>query len=662
MQRKKTIIPKKRTSWRVQRVGSVVAVAGLLAVPFAFFNIFQEFSFVRAQTVQYATRGMQNITEAKDGFGDFRLQDADRSFQQAFSDFTQAQKSMERIHSFLGALAGAVPGKGSAFADGKALIDAGQNIAQSGVHLARAGNAFQPPFQLFDSGFLASFEAMNTELKLAAPFLLKADARLGEIHTENIPQENREKFIQMRRLLHVLSVRLKDSTDLADGVMRVFAKNQLRRYLVVFQNSAELRATGGFIGSFALVDFANGKIKNIEIPVGGPYDLQGSLREIVISPQPLHMVNPVWQFQDANWFADFPTSAKKLMWFYEKSGGPTVDGVIAVNSGVAEKLIKLTGPIPMPEYGKTITQENFLEETQKAVEIEYDRIQNTPKKFISDLVPKIISQLQQETKGAMMPLIKIFSDAVRARDIQLYFRSPPDQELFQRFGASGELRATDGDYLLIVDTNVGAGKSDGVIENTVAHTVTIHDTGALTVRLRIQRTHRGDRINPFTGLRNIDYMRIYVPYGSTVLSASGFQEIDTSLFKNPPTEYHLDNDLKAIERDERYDVSKKIATHTELGKTVISGWVVTDVGESRAVELLYRLPFTAEDILRDGYSLLIQRQSGSRIGAYTFDGVLPSGQTVAWVYPRALKLQGANLHWETSAFHADRVLGFTLKQ
>lgn len=651
--------------WRVKHVrhiGGVVAFAGILALPFTFSNIVQEFSFVRAQTTAHATRGIQEFTRAKGGFAEFRLGDAEKSFEQAFSDFSEAKKSMDKIHSSLVDITSVLPGKGSAPADGKALIEAGQDIAQAGTYFARAGDAFQPPFQLFDTGFLVSFEKMNAQLKNATPFLLRADVRLLAIHSENIPSDYQKQFLQMRNLLHSLSVSMKDITDLGDGIVRIFAKNQLRRYLIVFQNNTELRATGGFIGSFALVDFANGKIRNMEIPGGGPYDLAGSLRETVASPEPLHIVNPIWQFQDANWFPDFPTSAKKLMWFYEKSGGPTVDGVIAVNESVAEKLMQLTGPISMPEYGKVITSENFLEETQKAVEIEFDKKQNTPKKFLSDLIPKMIAQLQEQSSGDMVPLIHILSQAVHTRDIQLYFRSSLDEELFQRFGATGEIRATNGDYLMIVDTNVGAGKSDGVIEESVSHTLDMQNDGALIVHLQIQRSHHGDKMNPFTGIRNIDYMRVYVPYGSTVLSTGGFQEMDASLFKDSPMEYHLDTDLKNIERDERRDIAKKIATHTEFGKTVITGWVVTDVGESRTVEITYRLPFTVEDIMRDGYSLLLQRQSGSRIQRYSLDGKISSSQAFDWTYPKDLDIKGLTFHWETSMFNEDRVFGFTLQK
>jgi len=91
----------------------------------------------------------------------------------------------------------------------------------------------------------------------------------------------------------------------------------------------------------------------------------------VKAPEPLWLVNPLWHFWDANWWPDWPTTAKNLMWFYEKSGGSTVDGVVTFTPTVVEKLLDITGPIDMSEeYGVIIDSNNFWETTQKIVEHE----------------------------------------------------------------------------------------------------------------------------------------------------------------------------------------------------------------------------------------------------------------------------------------------------
>ena len=390
----------------------VAVIASFLAIPFAFSNLFQELRYVKAQTAEKAAQGAQRFSDAKNGLSDFRMDEAGKSFQEAFAEFHDAEKSLQRIHSSLFTIAKVLPGKGSALSDGKMLVSSGEDLAQAGTFLARAGSAFQPPFQLFDKGFLTSFEAMNNQLKEASPYLHRAAANMADIHVENIPVESQAQFSQTRKVLESLSGNIDSMTSLGDSVVRLLGKQSLKRYLIVFQNNTELRATGGFIGSYALVDFANGKLRNIEIPPGGPYDLQGSLQETVVSPEPLHIVNPKWQFQDANWFPDFPTSAKKVNWFWSHAGQPTLDGVIAVNESLMEKLLTVTGPIDMPEYGKTITAENFLLETQKAVELEYDKTENKPKKFIGDLMPKLLEKLKQGTHDQWLQMISLMADAL----------------------------------------------------------------------------------------------------------------------------------------------------------------------------------------------------------------------------------------------------------
>ena len=68
------------------------------------------------------------------------------------------------------------------------------------------------------------------------------------------------------------------------------------------------------------------------------------------------------------------------MWFYENTtGGSSVDGVISLTEDVVADLLAITGPIEMDEYDKVLSAENFTDEVQMAVEVEYDREENQPK-------------------------------------------------------------------------------------------------------------------------------------------------------------------------------------------------------------------------------------------------------------------------------------------
>jgi len=69
----------------------------------------------------------------------------------------------------------------------------------------------------------------------------------------------------------------------------------------------------------------------------------------------------------------FQLQLKKIQWFYEKTGGPTTDGIISLTPTLIERLLGLTGPIPMPEYDVLLSADNFVELIQYKVEVDYDK-------------------------------------------------------------------------------------------------------------------------------------------------------------------------------------------------------------------------------------------------------------------------------------------------
>jgi hypothetical protein len=191
-----------------------------------------------------------------------------------------------------------------------------------------------------------------------------------------------------------LAPNLEEASDLALQASVFLGKQMDKRYLLVFQNNAEKRASGGFMGSFAVVDMSKGEIKNILVPKGGTYDTEAGLSEKVVAPEPLWLLNPLWHLWDANWWPNWPTTAKKIEWFYEKSNGPTVDGVISLTPTVIERLLTVTGPIDMSkDYGVIISADNFWQVTQTFSE-QKPQLTNEPKKIIGDLMTKLMEAIR----------------------------------------------------------------------------------------------------------------------------------------------------------------------------------------------------------------------------------------------------------------------------
>lgn len=133
-----------------------------------------------------------------------------------------------------------------------------------------------------------------------------------------------------------------------------------RSYLVLFQNNAELRATGGIPGAFAVVTADDGRIELTgQGSTGdiGPFDepvLPLSEELLALHGEKLGIF-----FQDINLTPDFPTVALLAQEMYRRESGVTVDGVIGTDPVALSYLLASTGPVQLPG-GEQITADNAV--------------------------------------------------------------------------------------------------------------------------------------------------------------------------------------------------------------------------------------------------------------------------------------------------------------
>ncbi|MEK7606667.1 MAG: DUF4012 domain-containing protein [Patescibacteria group bacterium] len=384
-----------------------------------------------------------------------------------------------------------------------------------------------------------------------------------------------------------------------------------KRYLLLFQNQNELRPTGGFIGSIATIEIEKGAVTKWSLPGGGSYDLQGQFTARLASPHPLWLINPRFEFQDMNWFPDFPTSARKLADTYEKAAGDTVDGVIAITGHVLENLLGILGPIEVPEFNKTVTQENFMEVTQSAVELDYDKTSGKPKAFLGKLFEILSGRLASMTGEERTKVLLLAFKGLTEKDIQLFTRDGKFEETLSRLGWAGDIQDAPLDSLLLVSTNIGGGKTDGAITRDIEKTTTIRKNGTLSSAVRITFTHHGDPSNFWTRKRNTSYLRLYVPQGSILQSAHGFWAPPEYLFETPTGILTQDPDVRSIERNAATGPADTLIME-ENEKTVFGNWMQIDIGQEKTVEFTYDLPSGL--VLREPagmYSLLLQKQAGA---------------------------------------------------
>lgn len=645
---KKTFLPRFEitTAWQRSVVG-FVATALLFVLPFGAYSSLGGLKSEKQLFLDQSLRGVSLLKAAGDSA-------KARDFVSAQAAFDAAAKNFDGAKRGLGAL-GTLLDSASGFLPANVPVTAAAPLLATGKEAALGGAALANGFAALDGvkDPIEKVRAIRSSLEQAMPHLENATRSVSKISVDAVPESYRGYLVTAKQELPRLVSTVKNGISATTALEGILGAAGDKRYLVIFQNNAELRPTGGFIGSFALIDVANGKVKNMEVPGGGSYDLKGSLSLRLNSPQPLHLINPRWEFQDANWYPDFPSSARQLSLFYGKSGGPTTDGVIAVNATFMEKLLEVVGPVDMPEYGKKITSQNFFYETQKEVELDYDKAENKPKKFIGDLAPKVLQRVIDADRETSVKLAGLLEQALSGKELQFWFADEDTQSRISALGWGGEVRQTAGDYFYVVHTNIAGQKTDLAMKDVIEHSTKILADGNAIVTVTMKRTHNGQKGALFSGVRNVDYVRFYVPKGSTLVQADGFAPPDPKLFKIAPEDATSDPDIAAQERDSRTDRASGTRIAEESGKTVFGNWIQTDPGQTQIITLVYQLPpgtvrMTREDrgrlsslyerfgdgpLTRLDYSLMVQKQAGATPSTFTSSVDLPRGYYVAHEAP-----------------------------
>lgn len=350
--------------------------------------------------------------------------------------------------------------------------------------------------------------------------------------------------------------------------------------IIAFQNPSEIRPAGGFIGSYAHITVENGSMANID--VRDIYDPDGQLDLKLTPPAPLRRITPTWGARDANWFFDFPASAKKVLELLEASKiyqeqDIRFSGLVAVNVGVIEDILALLGPMRLPEYDATITAENFLEIVQREVEAGDDKRAGEPKRILKVLTPILferLAALDEEAKGS---ITEQFANRIANKDIMLYFKDLAIESYLQVLGVGGEVmelpKGFQGDYLAVVNANIGGGKSDAFITQRIVWESEIDVAGDAHNTLRVTRAHGGEHESEWWyRATNKNYLQVFVPSSALASDAWG----------------------------------KEYA----FGKLVLSAWLTTPAGEEDTITAKYTVPGAFRPEAGNVYTFVFEKQSG----------------------------------------------------
>ncbi len=360
-----------------------------------------------------------------------------------------------------------------------------------------------------------------------------------------------------------------------------------RDYLVLPQNSLDLRATGGFIGTVALLHADHGRLRLTHAESSYAVDLHH--RPNVDPPVPLVVEHSIshWYFRDANWSADFPTSAQVLQAFYTLGAHRHVDGTIAFDSALLPRLLALTGPIPVPGYHETLTPDNAFARINY-----YSNVAPHPSQaFAVASYNATFARLLDLSHLDTARLLSTVRGGVAARDLLLYANDPAVERAIRRVGADDAINRTTDDYLYVVDTNTNGNKLGGLVQEDRSYQAIIRpDRGILaTAVLTYTNVSNSQPLLPGGGGPGFsDFVRVFVPAGSRLQGIYGIDVRPT--LKQPDAPWPV---------------------YTVHRKTQISFWFHLPPHQTRRILVRYVVPANVDAGAR--YHLTIQRQPGSPV-------------------------------------------------
>ncbi len=422
-----------------------------------------------------------------------------------------------------------------------------------------------------------------------------------------VGKKTKDQIVTLRKLADDGAVFINDARPLIKILPSLLGEPKERKYLVIFQNDKELRPTGGFITAYAVFRLSQGII-HVDTS-SDIYGLDNSIYGKEKAPRPILEYLPkvpVFNLRDSNLSPDFVNSMETFRSLYNKSSGPDVDGIIAVDTHALVGAMNVLGEITAdgvtfntkedPRCGcpQAIYKLEEIADTPVQADFRYvdvHAVNAARKDIIGHLMYAIMNKaFSSSPKLYWGPLFQEMINQTTQKHIFFYSFDKDAQKGLEALGASGRILPYDGDYLHINEANFGGAKSNLFTKEDVSQDYKVQSDSSIlkTIIINYKNPYPPSDCNLERGQLCLnavlrDWIRIYVPKGSKIKDYQGSEV--------------------------------KMITYEELGKTVFEGFLTVRPKGAAKFTISYTLPFK----LNKGSALpaLYQKQGGTPDFEYT---------------------------------------------
>lgn len=435
---------KRRATRRRRRRNAGLLLVGLgllilLAGGWVTWRTFQAYSHLQAASDQVS----QLQTEIKDITSiDLKATDATVGRLQAESADAESAVSDPFFRA-----AGYLPWVGPnlhAISEVTATVDSlSTNVVPSLVRIAKTLNpsALAPKNGVIG---LASIEAASPLLQKADQAVRDSRIRLAAINRSEVVEQVNSAVLKLSGKLDQAAAVTGAGARVARLLPPMLGSQGARTYLVVFQNLAEVRATGGIFGSFAAVRVDHGKISIVDQGAGSRTlkTFNPPIAPLEANTIKLYSHQMAIYPQDVNLTPDFPTAAELFAKMYTARRSTAIDGVIATDPVALSYALRGTPGISVGE-GLTLNSKTVVPILLSTAYSKFagEADQTGRDSFLAHASTAAFTAVMSG-RGDASVIMSGLKQAVRERRVLAWSANASEQQDIAQTGLAGRLSAT----------------------------------------------------------------------------------------------------------------------------------------------------------------------------------------------------------------------------
>ncbi len=376
---------------------------------------------------------------------------------------------------------------------------------------------------------LAEVERLTPDVRRAADSIDDAAARLAGTNADSLVFPFNDLVGDLQTQVDRASSAATATANAFDLLPDMLGEQEPRNYLLVIQNPAELRATGGLPGSLAVLHADNGTLTMGW--QGSASDVAGPTTPAVELPKDTlqqYGPSPAIDPRDANFTPDFPQAAQILKAMVERTRDVKLDGVVAVDPIALAAMMRGTGPVPVTN-GVTLAAGNVV---QALLNQTYQVLSNPQQQndFFETAARKIFDSVMAG-QGDQQLAIRGLATAAGEHRVLVWSAHDDEQSVLQGTAVSGSIggRSARHPEIGMYLNDSTAGKMDYYLQYRSAAAAVdcrrddsqdIRATLALTSTMPADFSGLSDWIvgtGQFAAKGSIAFnLRVYAPYGGEI--------------------------------------------------------------------------------------------------------------------------------------------------